>query len=112
MVLLFAGASLALCLIVLVLAVIKEAANGRYRVRSDFDEVEIPLARGVQRLGERQNAQALPVLTNDEDFVGANALVPANLAGYARVLASNRCVVIPPGPNYSESSATASTGLS
>ena len=89
-VLVLAGAALPLRLIVHVLAVVEQAADGGHRARSDFYQVEVSLAGSIQRLTERQYAQALSILADDEDFPRANALVPANFASYARTLMLNR----------------------
>ena len=88
MVLVLAG-TFPLGLLVLVLAVVQDPADGRDGVRGDFDEVEVSLASSLQRLRERQDTKSLSVVPDDEDFAGANALVPTKLATYARTLALN-----------------------
>jgi hypothetical protein len=108
-VLMLPGATLPFCQIVLVLAVVQEAADRWNSVGRNFHEVEISLAGRAQGGGKRHHTQTLPIVADDEHFVSANALVPANLSSYARSLALNRGVIMIPAPNYSECGAMAST---
>ena len=66
---------LLLGLLVLVLRVVEDAADGRARLGSDLDEVEVALLRVAQRLVGAHDADLLAVLADEPDLGNADALV-------------------------------------
>jgi hypothetical protein len=83
------GALLLLRLVVHVLPVVEQATDGRHRVRGDLHEVEVALASKAEGFGEGNDPQALAAIVDEEDFAGANALVPPDFANYARTLVNS-----------------------
>ncbi len=76
--LLLFGGAVALFLLVEKASVILNAANGRNRVRRDFDEVEAVFAGNLQGIKYSQDAELFAVLVNDANFTRANTVVDAN----------------------------------
>ena len=77
--------------LVLVLAVVHDTAHGRVRLGGDLDEVEIELPGDGQGLGQRLDADLLPVVSHQSDFAGPDPVVDPWLAvgrrrGYRRIL--------------------------
>jgi hypothetical protein len=76
--LLLAGGSLALFLLVEVAAVVLDAANGGDGVGTDFNQVKTAFAGDLQCLKGRQDPKLFAVLVDDADLARANAIVNAN----------------------------------
>ena len=62
-------------LLVLELAEVHDPADRRRRFRRDLDQVELPLLRDPERLGDRQDTELLALRADDPDFPRPNALV-------------------------------------
>ena len=62
-------------LLVLVLRVVEDAADGRARLGGDLDEVELALLRVAQRLVGLHDADLVAILADDADLGHADALV-------------------------------------
>src|SRR5262249_33743310 len=82
--------SLFLRLLVLELAVIKDAADRGVRVRRDLDEIEACVARHFERLLDGDDADLLPLVIDDQDFADADTIIDAELAGYDAPLEAER----------------------
>ena len=72
-------------LLVAILAVIHQAANGRHRVRRDFDQVKPALSRHLERVPRLDHPDLLPFLVNQSHLADANSLIDAGLywSGYS-----------------------------
>ncbi len=68
---------LLLLLLVLVLRVVEHAADGRARLGGDLDEVEVPLARILERLVGLHDADLLALLVDQAYLGDTNTLVDA-----------------------------------
>ena len=66
-------------LLVAKLAVVHEAADGRHRVGRHLDQVEATLARHLERIECRDDADLLPFLVDQPDLADADALIDARL---------------------------------
>src|ERR1700744_4738289 len=73
--LVLASGLLLLGLLVLVLGVVEYAADGRARVGSDLDEIEIALLRVGKRFGRLDHADLLAVLAHEPNLGHANAII-------------------------------------
>src|SRR5688500_10890403 len=85
-----------LLLLVLILAVVHDSADGRHGGRRDFDQVEAFLSGKNESLGRRHDAELLPRVVNHADFTDADTLVdaePVVTTGRAR---SIECDKFPP----------------
>jgi hypothetical protein len=83
-------------LLVLELAVIKDAADGWVGVRRHLDEVEATLARHLECLVYGSYAEFVALIVDDENFPDANAFVDAEISGYKGPLAIGRTFVSVP----------------
>src|SRR5215470_9475751 len=63
---------------VLVLAEVHDAAHGRLRFRGDLDEIELLIARRLQRLLGRHDSELLALRADHTDLAGADAFVDTN----------------------------------
>lgn len=81
--LIFPTLSLSLVLLVLVLAVVEEAAHGRDGDGVDLHEVKALDARLAQRFTERDDANLPPVGADEANLPRANALVDAETTASA-----------------------------
>ena len=61
--------------LVLVLPVIHNAADGRYRCGCDFDQVVSALLRLLERFRCREDAKLFAFRTDDSDFTDSNLAV-------------------------------------
>jgi hypothetical protein len=68
-------------LLVTELAVVHQPADRRHGVWRHFDKVETALARHLQRIERRDDADLLAVLVDETDFTNPDALVDAGLNG-------------------------------
>ena len=66
--LVLAGGLRLLLLLVLVLRVVEDAGDRRLRVRSDLDQVEVPLAGALQRVLGGDDPDLLPALVDQADL--------------------------------------------
>ncbi len=73
--LIFARFFFALGLLETILAVIHDAANGRLRIGSNLDQVEIALVGELLRIARRHNAELFAVVTDHADFRVADLLI-------------------------------------
>jgi hypothetical protein len=79
--------ALLLRLLVLELAVVEDAADGRVGVRRDLDEVQALFAGHLERLLDGDDTEFLTLVVDDEDFPDTNPFVDAKVFGrYARFL--------------------------
>ena len=76
--LLFAGSSVTLVLLVEELAVILDLADGRNGIRRDLDQIESAFAGHLEGIERRHDPELLPVLVNHADFACADAFVGAD----------------------------------
>ena len=76
-VLLFAGLSLALLLLILEFAEVHDLADRRFRIGRDFNQVKPGLLGLGHRAGWRNNANVFPVCANQANLGAANAVVHA-----------------------------------
>lgn len=76
--LLLAGRSFALFLLVKIASIILDAADRRNRIGRDLNQVQSPLACNLQCLEGRQDAELFAVFIDDADFAGANPVVNAD----------------------------------
>ncbi len=77
--------------LVLELAVVHDAADGRVRLGGDLDEVEIELPGEGEGFGQRLDADLLPVVSHQSDLSSPDPIVDPGLAvgrgrGYRRIL--------------------------
>jgi hypothetical protein len=77
-----AGVPFALGLLVLVLAVVQHAANGRGAVGIHLDEVETGLAGDAQGFFKGNDAIVLGVVAYEANLFGAYPVVNPKLSGY------------------------------
>jgi len=66
-------------LLVLELAVVEDAADGRVRVGRDLDQIEALFAGLCERLLNGDYAEFLPLVVDDEDFADPNPFVDAEI---------------------------------
>lgn len=78
----FTGLSLFLGLLVLELAVVQQTTHRWYGGRSNFDKVELALARDFQGLLNGNYAQPDALIVDYQDFPGSNAFVDSKFSGY------------------------------
>jgi hypothetical protein len=90
-VLMTAGLALLAALLVSVLAVVHEPADRRHGIRRYLDQVEPTLARHLERIECRNDADLLAVLIDEPDLADPDTLVDAGLDGSGNNL--------PPLPN-------------
>jgi hypothetical protein len=76
--LLLAGSPLALFLLVEVAAVVLDAADRRYCVGRDFDEVKTAFAGELQRFEGNKDSELVAVFVDDADFAGTNPIINAD----------------------------------
>src|SRR5215470_13960123 len=76
--LMFLGLTFFLLLLVEILPVIHDAANGWVRSGRDFYQIEVSFAGLLQRFVGRQDSNLLTFIVNHADFPRANALVDAD----------------------------------
>ena len=62
-------------LLVLELAEVHDPADGRSRLRSHFDQVQLPLLSDPECLGDRENAELLPLGRDDAYLSNTDPLV-------------------------------------
>lgn len=74
-VLLFAGLSLTLLLLILEFAEVHDLADRWLRVRRDFDQIQSGLLGHGHRAGGRNNAHVFAIRTNQADFGAADAVI-------------------------------------
>jgi hypothetical protein len=74
-----AGLALLLGLLVLELAIVKQAADGRVGVRGDLNEVQVLLASDIEGLKDGYDAESLTLGSDNKYFSGSDALVYSKL---------------------------------
>jgi hypothetical protein len=75
------GLTLLAALLVAVFAVVHEPADGRHGIRRHLDQVESTLARHLERIECRDDADLLAVLIDEPDLANPDTLVDAGLDG-------------------------------
>jgi hypothetical protein len=68
-----------LCLLVLVLGVIKYAANGRLRIGCDLDKVKVVVLREGKSVWSLKNAYLLTIRSDQPNLRDANAFINPSL---------------------------------
>src|SRR5215813_11272008 len=68
---------------VLVLAEVHDAAHGRLRLRRDLHEVELLVARRLERLRRRHDSELFALRAHHADLAGADTFVDTNLLCFA-----------------------------
>jgi hypothetical protein len=84
-VLAFARFPFLLCLVVLELAVVEQAADRGHGVRRDLYEVQIGFAGHFEGLRKRDDSQPVALVIDDKDFSGPDALVDSEFSSYCEV---------------------------